>query len=76
MKKIALIGANGQLSTDIRKVFDKNFFEIFPLTHQDIEIFNIDNVNEVLEKINPKILINNAAYRRVNEMEDNRKKPF
>lgn len=76
MKKIALIGANGQLSTDIRRVFDKNFFEIIPLTHQDIEITDIKNVEKVLEKIDPDIVINTAAYHRVDEMEDNREKAF
>ncbi|MCL4363821.1 dTDP-4-dehydrorhamnose reductase, partial [Patescibacteria group bacterium] len=76
MKKLALIGANGQLSTDIRKVFDKDFYSITPLTHQDIEVTDITNVKKVLEGINPDIVINTSAYHKVDEVEDNPDKAF
>jgi dTDP-4-dehydrorhamnose reductase len=76
MKKIALIGASGQLSTDILKVFDKKYFSISPLSHQDIEITDIENTKKVLEKINPDIVINTAAYHKVDEVEDNPEKAF
>lgn len=75
MKKIALIGANGQLGSDIKEILSKDF-EILPLTHQDIEITNIDNVNNVLEKISPNIVINTSAYHKVDEVEDNPEKAF
>ena len=76
MQKIALIGANGQLSIDIRKVFDSSFFRITPLTHKDIEITNINNVKKVLKEINPDIIINTSAYHKVDEVEDNPEKAF
>jgi len=76
MKKIALIGANGQLSTDIIKVFDKKYFSFSPLSHQDIEITDIENTKKVLEEINPDIVINTAAYHKVDEVEDNPEKAF
>lgn len=76
MKKIALIGANGQLSTDIINVFDKKYFFISPLSHKDIEITNIEDTKKVLEKINPDIVINTAAYHKVDEVEDNPEKAF
>lgn len=76
MQKTALIGANGQLATDIRKVFDKNYFSIVPLTHKDIEITDSNKVKKVLEEINPNIVINTAAYHKVDEVEDNPEKAF
>lgn len=77
MKKVALIGANGQLGTDIRKVFSSdNFFKIVPLTRSEIDVVNKDNLKSVLEKINPDIIINTAAYHRVDEVEDNPEKAF
>lgn len=77
MKKVVLIGANGQLGTDIRKVFSSdNFFKIVPLTRSEIDVVNKDNSKSVLEKINPDIIINTAAYHRVDEVEDNPEKAF
>lgn len=76
MKKIALIGANGQLSSDILKVFDKSYFEIVPLSHADIEVTDINNSKKVLEEINPDIVINTSAYHKVDEVEENPQKAF
>jgi dTDP-4-dehydrorhamnose reductase len=71
MNRIALIGANGQLATDIIKVFNKDYFQITPLTHKDVEITDVNNTRKVLEEINPDIVINTAAYHKVDEVEDN-----
>lgn len=38
-KKIAIIGANGQLGSDLQKALsDKLLYNIYPLTHTDIFI--------------------------------------
>lgn len=75
--KVAVIGANGQLGTDVLKIFltDPNFTTT-PLTHKDIEITDKDNTIKVLEKISPEIVINTAAYHKVDEVEDNPGKAF
>lgn len=71
MKRVALIGANGQLGSDIKEVFGKDKeFDVSPLTHSEIEIKDSENTKQVLEKIDPDIVINTAAYHRVDEMED------
>jgi len=72
MKKIALIGANGQLGTDIVKVFSgDDFFQVVPLTTKEIDITDDNKTRQVLEKINPDLVINTAAFHRVDEIEDN-----
>lgn len=78
MKKIALIGSNGQLGTDILKIFGKrqNIFLIIPLTHQEIEITIQNSIKKILDEINPDIVISTAAYHRVDEMENNPEKAF
>lgn len=77
MKRIALIGANGQLGTDICKIFSSDrFFEIVPLTTKEIDITDSDLTKKVLEEIKPKIVINTAAYHKVDEVEDNPEKAF
>lgn len=76
-KKVALIGAAGQLGSDIVKVFSKDLtFKLFPLTHQDIDITNSENFAKLLGKISPEILINTAAYHKVDEVENNPEKAF
>lgn len=44
--KIAIIGANGQLGTDLCKAIHDA--EVIPLTHADIEITDAASVNNVL----------------------------
>jgi len=73
--KIAIIGANGQLASDIIEVFN-NSYQIIPLTHKDIDITNLDKTKNVLEEIKPNIIINTAAYHKVDEVEDNPEKAF
>jgi len=77
MKKIALIGANGQLGTDIAKVFSKDHdFELISLTREKIDVTDKIKSAQVLEEISPDIVINTAAYHRVDEVEDNPDKAF
>lgn len=72
MKKIALIGANGQLGTDIMKVFSTdNHLQLIPLTTKEIDITNIDLTSQVLGELGPDLIINTAAFHRVDEIEDN-----
>lgn len=66
--KIAIIGANGQLGTDLGEVLSRAH-EVTGLTHGDIEITDIDRVNAVLETIRPDIVLNTAAYHVVPEAE-------
>jgi len=77
MKKIALIGANGQLGTDIVKVFKSgSFFEVIPLTTAEIDITDKVKTASVLEAIKPDIVLNTAAFHRVDEIEDNPEPAF
>lgn len=66
--KIAIIGVNGQLGTDLRDVLSAKH-EVIGLTHSDIEITNIDSVRAVVSSVQPEVLINTAAYHVVPEAE-------
>ena len=74
MKKVLLIGANGQLGTDIVKVFQN--VEVIPLIHNDIEISDYTLSKKIIEKFQPEIVINTAAYHNVLECEKNPVKTF
>lgn len=66
--KLAVIGANGQLGTDLLEVLSKDH-DVTGLNHADIEITEIDNVRDVLSRIKPAIVLNTAAYHIVPEAE-------
>ena len=72
--KILLIGANGQLGTDLRKVLDKE--NLLALTHQDIEITDCLQVKAVFAQFQPRIVIDTAAYHKLDECQKNPDKAF
>lgn len=76
-KHIAVIGANGQLGTDLCEVLkDDSTFSFTPLTHKDIEITDLSSIKNALEPINPTLVINTAAYNRVDDAEKNTETAF
>ena len=67
--KIAIIGADGQLGSDLCRVISRE--EQIPLTIKDIDITNGERVFTVIQQIAPNIVINTAAYHQVDACEDN-----
>jgi len=72
--KILVTGANGQLGTDLCKVLQQ--FELIPLTHKEIEIADINSVKYAFCKHKPDVIINTAAYVRVDDCETEQDKAF
>lgn len=66
--KVAVIGANGQLGSDICESFSKKY-EVVKLYIEDMDITNNDQVNNVLGSIKPDYIINTAAYHNVPKCE-------
>ena len=66
--KLAIIGANGQLGTDLCEVFSANH-KVIELNHADIEITDLDNVRSVLTLTKPDFVFNTAAYNLVADAE-------
>ena len=66
--KIAIIGANGQLGTDLSEVLSAEH-EVTGLVHADIEITDINDVKKVLGSVKPAIVLNAAAYNQVPQAE-------
>lgn len=67
--KIAVIGANGQLGSDVVRAFAENGDEVRELTHADIEIANIDSVRNTLRELRPQVVVNTAAMHHVENCE-------
>jgi dTDP-4-dehydrorhamnose reductase len=72
--KVSVTGANGQLGTDLCRVLRD--FELIPLTDKDIEISDVSSVKQAFSKYKPDIIINTAAFVRVDDCEDERDKAF
>jgi dTDP-4-dehydrorhamnose reductase len=72
--RVLIIGANGQLGTDLCRVL--NNLEVTPLTHNDIEVTSMDSVRKALLKHKPDVIINTAAFVRVDDCEDEQDKAF
>lgn len=68
--KVAIIGANGQLGSDLVEVFE-NKHEVFKLNHSDIDISNFEMSRGIIKSINPDLIINTAAYHDVSDCETN-----
>ncbi|MDR5694493.1 MAG: dTDP-4-dehydrorhamnose reductase [Armatimonadota bacterium] len=83
MPRVAVIGSTGQLGFDLVRVLrepslplsptrkgEPAGFEAIPLSHRDIEITDPGSVHTVLMAVRPEIIINCAAFVRVDECED------
>ena len=69
-----LIGANGQLASELWQAFSDQ--ELIPLSHADLELTDRAQVNETLQKYRPGLILNTAAYHRVDECEDEPERAF
>lgn len=63
-----LIGANGQLGSELRSVFSDH--DLAALIHAELELTEPAQVKGVIEKYRPSLILNTAAYHRVDECED------
>ena len=73
-RRVVIIGANGQLGTDLVKVMQD--WHIIPLTHADLDICDFVYTRKVLENAKPDIVINTAAFNRVDDCEEEVSKAF
>jgi len=66
--KIALIGADGQLGSDLLRTLRDE--PLTPLYYPDFDITRPDETRSVLSGIRPDLVINTAAFLRVDDCED------
>jgi dTDP-4-dehydrorhamnose reductase len=74
--KIAVIGADGQLGTDVVRAFADNGDAVSPLTHSDLELSSIDSVSSRLQELRPDLVVNTAAMHHVDNCEREPDKAF
>jgi len=72
--KVLIIGASGQLGTDLCQILQNT--NVTPLTHPDVEITDMNSIKSAFTKCQPHVVINTAAYVRVDDCESAQDKAF
>ena len=73
--KVALIGADGQLGSELLKVLARRA-TVIPLYYPEFDITRAQQTRDVLSGLRPDLVINTAAFHRVDECEDNPQASF
>ena len=74
MMKIALIGADGQLGSDLVKSLKQD--DLIPLFYPEFDLTNALKARAILAGLSPDVIINTAAYHKVDECEDSPERAF
>jgi dTDP-4-dehydrorhamnose reductase len=74
--KIAVIGGDGQLGSDVVEAFAANGDAVYALSHADIELTSFDSVAHVLAERGPQVIVNTAAMHHVENCEQEPDKAF
>jgi dTDP-4-dehydrorhamnose reductase len=74
--KVAVIGANGQLGSDLVAEFIANGDVVIPLTHADIDISSLESVKASLVGHQAAIVVNTAAMHHVEDCEAQPERAF
>lgn len=64
--RIALIGAAGQLGTDLHRQLSG---EVIPLTHAEVEVTDPESIQTMLDRVQPDMVVNTSAYNLVDRAE-------
>jgi dTDP-4-dehydrorhamnose reductase len=68
--KAVVIGANGQLGSDIVSWWSSQGVAVVPLTHAEIAVEDIESVRSVIGEHRPDIVLNTAAFHNVPKCEE------
>ena len=72
--KILVIGANGQLGSDFCREIEPS--KLVALTHSKIEVTSMNSVQQAFEEYKPTVVVNTAAFVRVDDCESEVDKCF
>ena len=70
---VLLIGSSGQIGSNIKNNLKKISKKTYCLLRKDFNLENLKSIDKVLNKIKPKLIINAAAYTKVDDAEKNKK---
>ena len=71
-----LIGASGQLAHDLHLGFEAARDTVIPLIHEQLDIRDGTRLREAIAQTRPDVIINTAAFHRVDDCEDQQEMAF
>jgi dTDP-4-dehydrorhamnose reductase len=74
--KVAVIGANGQLGSDVYRAFQNNVDNVVALNHDAFEVSDLKVVDSVMHDLTPDLVVNTAAMHNVETCEEDPAKAF
>jgi dTDP-4-dehydrorhamnose reductase len=74
--KVAVVGANGQLGSDVVSVFTDRGDQVIPMNHADLELVNLESARTCLESAGAEMVVNTAAMHHVDHCEQEPEKAF
>lgn len=67
--RVAIIGANGQLGSDLCSAYERSGHDVTPLNHADLDVRDAAAVRSALEAVRPGVVVNTAAMHNVEACE-------
>jgi dTDP-4-dehydrorhamnose reductase len=74
--RVAILGALGQLGSDLVRAFQNRSDEVIPLDMNDVDISKEFQVSKVIDNIRPEMIVNTAAYHNVEKCQENLVRAF
>ena len=74
--KVGVIGANGQLGSDVVLAFLENGDDVIELNHDKVELERFETIDNVLSEVQPEVIINTAAMHHLDQCEQDLVKFF
>jgi len=68
--RVALLGASGQLGNDLFRVLKEAGDLVLPVTHARADVCDKDQIDKALGEAEPDVVINTAAFHKVEECEN------
>jgi dTDP-4-dehydrorhamnose reductase len=76
MTSVSIIGPNGQLGSDLVKVFTKAEWKVKPIIHAEISVEKLESVTSALKVAQTDWVINTSAFHKVDECEKDSQKAW
>lgn len=76
MARVTVLGATGQLGTDLCQQLSALGHEVAALTHRDLEVCDAGDLADRLTEIEPEVVINTAAFHKVEACEEDIERAF
>ncbi len=74
--KVLVIGASGQLGSDVCRAFEGAGDEAFGATHADVEVRSADSVVTLIRSVGPEVVVNTSAMHHVESCESDAEGAF